>query len=142
MLQFQPGCKVLVFSFDGQQHSVTCFVCSCISVGTRTGYKIYNCEPFGRCFHESPGGIGVVEMLFCTSLVALVGAGEKVSQHASMHNAIGLTVVCFLFLSSLCLLLPVPYGCARVHAFWCLAQRFCPVHVFVVAFLSFLLVAI
>ncbi|RKP04865.1 WD40 repeat-like protein [Thamnocephalis sphaerospora] len=50
---------------------------SCISVGTRTGYKIYNCDPFGKCYAKEGGGMGVVEMLFCTSLVALVGAGEQ-----------------------------------------------------------------
>ncbi|KAI9295150.1 WD40 repeat-like protein [Neoconidiobolus thromboides FSU 785] len=48
---------------------------SCIAVGNKTGYKIYNCDPFGKCHNE--GGIGIVEMLFNTSLVALVGAGDK-----------------------------------------------------------------
>ncbi|KND01874.1 uncharacterized protein SPPG_03663 [Spizellomyces punctatus DAOM BR117] len=50
---------------------------SCISVGTRHGYKIYNCDPIGKCYGKTEGGIGIVEMLFCTSLVALVGAGEQ-----------------------------------------------------------------
>lgn len=50
----------------------------CISVGTRQGFAIYNCEPFGKCFQEQIGGIGIAEMLYCTSLVALVGAGEQV----------------------------------------------------------------
>ncbi|KAI8590485.1 autophagy protein [Geranomyces variabilis] len=50
---------------------------SCISVGTRTGYRIYNCDPTGKCYSKSDGGVGIVEMLFCTSLVALVGAGEQ-----------------------------------------------------------------
>lgn len=52
--------------------------CRCISVGTRQGFGIYNCEPFGKCFQEHIGGIGIAEMLYCTSLVALVGAGEQV----------------------------------------------------------------
>ncbi|KAF9131550.1 autophagy protein [Mortierella sp. 14UC] len=43
---------------------------SCISVGTKHGFKIYNCDPFGN-------SIGIVEMLFCTSLVAIVGAGDQ-----------------------------------------------------------------
>jgi hypothetical protein len=58
---------------------------SCLSVGTRQGYKIYkyliltsSCDPFGKCFGKREGGIGIVEMLFCTSLVALVGCGEHV----------------------------------------------------------------
>lgn len=50
---------------------------SCISVGTRQGFSIYNCEPFGKCFQEEIGGIGIAEMLYCTSLVALVGAGDQ-----------------------------------------------------------------
>ncbi|KAG9286972.1 hypothetical protein G9A89_001210 [Geosiphon pyriformis] len=50
---------------------------SCISVGTQRGYKIYNCDPFGKCYSKADGGLGIVEMLFCTSLVALVGAGEQ-----------------------------------------------------------------
>ncbi|KAJ3003381.1 autophagy protein [Thoreauomyces humboldtii] len=50
---------------------------SCISVGTRQGYRIYNCDPIGKCYGKTEGGIGIVEMLFCTSLVALVGAGEQ-----------------------------------------------------------------
>eukprot|EP01136_Pigoraptor_vietnamica_P015399 Opistho-1_new@58522 len=52
---------------------------SCISVGTKHGYKMYNCEPFGKCYSKQDGGTGVVEMLFCTSLVAIVGAGEQPS---------------------------------------------------------------
>ncbi|CAH0481055.1 unnamed protein product [Peronospora belbahrii] len=50
---------------------------SCISVGTCKGFAIYNCEPFGKCFQEDIGGIGIAEMLYCTSLVALVGAGDQ-----------------------------------------------------------------
>ena len=71
---------------------------SCISVGSSKGFKIYNCDPFGKCYSKCKqhmsiqltglaplihpltlvdGGIGIVEMLFCTSLVALVGAGEQ-----------------------------------------------------------------
>ncbi|CAN6664460.1 autophagy-related protein 18 [Trichomonascus vanleenenianus] len=50
---------------------------SCISVGTKNGYKIYKCEPFGKCFFNADGGIGIVEMLFCTSLVAVVGMGDQ-----------------------------------------------------------------
>jgi hypothetical protein len=29
--------------------------CRCVSVGTRTGYSIYNCDPFARCFRANPG---------------------------------------------------------------------------------------
>ncbi|KAF9956068.1 autophagy protein [Mortierella alpina] len=50
---------------------------SCISVGTKNGFKIYNCDPFGKCYSKSDSSIGIVEMLFCTSLVAIVGAGDQ-----------------------------------------------------------------
>ncbi|CAO3627696.1 unnamed protein product [Cunninghamella blakesleeana] len=50
---------------------------SCISVGTKSGYRIYNCDPFGKCYSKAESGTGIVEMLFCTSLVALAGAGEQ-----------------------------------------------------------------
>ncbi|KAF9237756.1 WD40 repeat-like protein [Melanogaster broomeanus] len=46
---------------------------SCISVGTRKGYSITNCDPF----REDDGARGIVEMLFCTSLIALVGAADQ-----------------------------------------------------------------
>jgi len=49
---------------------------TCVAVGTRNGYRIYNCEPFGRNIFSTDGGIGTVRMLFCTSLICLVGAGE------------------------------------------------------------------
>lgn len=51
---------------------------SCVSVGTRKGYKLYNCDPFGKIHGEQSGGYGIVAMLFCTSLVALVGLGEQI----------------------------------------------------------------
>ena len=68
--------------------------CSCVSVGTRKGYSITNCDPFGRVFTSSlyafspnicldsthdadDGARGIVEMLFCTSLIALVGAADQ-----------------------------------------------------------------
>ncbi|CEG49067.1 Uncharacterized conserved protein, contains WD40 repeats [Plasmopara halstedii] len=61
--------ELLFFNFNQEA--------SCISVGTRQSFAIYNCEPFGKCFQEDIGGIGIAEMLYCTSLVALVGAGEQ-----------------------------------------------------------------
>ena len=45
-------------------------------MGTKTGFKIFNCDPFGKCYEREEGGQSVVSMLFCTSLVALVGGGE------------------------------------------------------------------
>ncbi|SNX86499.1 related to ATG18 - Phosphatidylinositol 3,5-bisphosphate-binding protein [Melanopsichium pennsylvanicum] len=50
---------------------------SCIAVGTRDGYSITNCEPFGRVYTNSSGPTSLVEMLFCTSLVALVATSDS-----------------------------------------------------------------
>ncbi|GAA5912117.1 hypothetical protein JCM5296_000801 [Sporobolomyces johnsonii] len=52
---------------------------SCIATGTRKGYTITNCDPFGKVYGRSDGATSIVEMLFCTSLVALVGAGDRPS---------------------------------------------------------------
>ncbi|KAJ9474352.1 Autophagy-related protein 18 [Pseudozyma hubeiensis] len=49
---------------------------SCIAVGTRDGYSITNCEPFGRVYTNASGPTSLVEMLFCTSLVALVATSD------------------------------------------------------------------
>ncbi|TFK84038.1 WD40 repeat-like protein [Polyporus arcularius HHB13444] len=49
---------------------------TCISVGTKKGYSITNVEPFGRVYTMNDGARGIVEMLFCTSLLALVGAAD------------------------------------------------------------------
>ncbi|PIL26856.1 hypothetical protein GSI_11036 [Ganoderma sinense ZZ0214-1] len=50
---------------------------TCISVGTKKGYSITNCDPFGRVYTMNDGARGIVEMLFCTSLLALVGAADQ-----------------------------------------------------------------
>ncbi|KAJ3505745.1 hypothetical protein NLJ89_g7258 [Agrocybe chaxingu] len=50
---------------------------SCISVGTRRGYSVTNCDPFGRVYTMNDGARGIVEMLFCTSLIVLVGAADQ-----------------------------------------------------------------
>ncbi|VEU21582.1 DEKNAAC102357 [Brettanomyces naardenensis] len=50
---------------------------SCISVGYNDSYRVYNCEPFGQCYSRHDGSIGIVEMLFTSSLLALVGTGEQ-----------------------------------------------------------------
>lgn len=50
---------------------------SCISVGTRKGYSIANVEPFGKVYSKADGPCSIVEMLFCTSLVAIVGTADS-----------------------------------------------------------------
>ena len=45
---------------------------SCLAVGTRSGYRIYNCDPFGRCYEHKGNEVAIIEMLFSTSLVAVI----------------------------------------------------------------------
>ncbi|AAS50247.1 AAL119Wp [Eremothecium gossypii ATCC 10895] len=52
---------------------------TCISMGTSEGLKIFNCDPFGRFYSDEDGGCGIVEMLFSTSLLAVVGIGDNPS---------------------------------------------------------------
>jgi autophagy-related protein 18 len=54
---------------------------ACLTLGLRSGYRIYDCSPFAQRFSTEGGGMGHVEMLFCTSLVVLVGGGDQVCQH-------------------------------------------------------------
>ncbi|RCK55785.1 Autophagy-related protein 18 [Candida viswanathii] len=53
---------------------------SCVAIGLTNGYKIFNCQPnFGRCFqYRNDESIGIVEMLYCTSLLAIVAQGEEI----------------------------------------------------------------
>uniref|UniRef100_A0A7S3YVB8 Autophagy-related protein 18 n=1 Tax=Lotharella globosa TaxID=91324 RepID=A0A7S3YVB8_9EUKA len=50
---------------------------SLITVGSTRGFSVYRCNPFKKCFQAADGSIKFVEMLFSTSLVALVGSGKQ-----------------------------------------------------------------
>ncbi|KAI9836418.1 MAG: autophagy protein [Sarea resinae] len=43
-----------------------------LAVGTSKGFRIYYTDPFSKCFETSEGDIAILEMLFSTSLVALI----------------------------------------------------------------------
>lgn len=53
---------------------------TCIAIGTSNGYKIFNSSPFGICYSRmDQGGIGIIEMLFQTSLIVISGIGDQPS---------------------------------------------------------------
>ncbi|XP_057469269.1 autophagy-related protein 18c-like [Actinidia eriantha] len=54
---------------------------SCFSTGTSCGFHIYNCDPLKESFRrDQTGGFGIVEMLFRSNILALVG-GKFNSQY-------------------------------------------------------------
>ncbi|KAL6977580.1 Autophagy-related protein 18c [Sarracenia purpurea var. burkii] len=54
----------------------------CLAAGTSRGFRIYNCDPFKETFRRDlkSGGFGIVEMLFRSNVLALVG-GKANSQY-------------------------------------------------------------
>eukprot|EP00996_Jenningsia_fusiforme_P002900 NODE_370_length_2348_cov_67.060896_g345_i0.p1 GENE.NODE_370_length_2348_cov_67.060896_g345_i0~~NODE_370_length_2348_cov_67.060896_g345_i0.p1 ORF type:complete len:345 (-),score=45.38 NODE_370_length_2348_cov_67.060896_g345_i0:81-1115(-) len=70
MISF-PVDKVLCLNFNQD--------CSCLAVGTEDGFKIFSCDPYRKCYQKKDGGMGLVSMLYCTSLLAIVGAGQQAS---------------------------------------------------------------
>ncbi|EFJ51387.1 hypothetical protein VOLCADRAFT_103431 [Volvox carteri f. nagariensis] len=51
--------------------------CSCVALGSQQGVHIYNVDTHKLCYRYAIGAVSIVEMLFCTSLVGFVGAGEQ-----------------------------------------------------------------
>ena len=45
---------------------------SCLAVGTSKGFRFYHTDPFSKIFSSDDGNVSIIEMLFSTSLVALI----------------------------------------------------------------------
>ena len=51
---------------------------SCFAVGTETGFKIINVSPFIDSYYKNlNGGIGIIEMLYKSNILGLVGGGKN-----------------------------------------------------------------
>jgi autophagy-related protein 18 len=88
-------------------------MCSCVSVGTDQGFKIFTVDPYKQCFsHRNiefllnfcyqqllEGGMSCVQMLYTTSLLGLVGAGQQASlspRRLQLFNTSESKVICEL----------------------------------------------
>ncbi|CAG9956092.1 unnamed protein product, partial [Clonostachys rosea f. rosea IK726] len=65
---------------------------SCLAVGTSKGFRIYHTDPFSRIFSSDDGNISIIEMLFSTSLVALILS----PRHLIIQNTKRASVICEL----------------------------------------------
>jgi autophagy-related protein 18 len=50
---------------------------SCVSIGSQRGFRVCQLSPFKRHNFNMKGGIGICEMLGCSSLIAIVGGGDS-----------------------------------------------------------------
>ena len=51
---------------------------SCFCVGTETGFMVYSSYPLKlKCKRDLLGGIGIIEMLYSSNVIALVGGGSN-----------------------------------------------------------------
>lgn len=65
---------------------------SCLAVGTSKGFRIYHSDPFSKVFNSSDGNVSIIEMLFSTSLVALILS----PRHLIIQNTKRGSVICEL----------------------------------------------
>ncbi|KAI1320075.1 WD40 repeat-like protein [Xylariaceae sp. FL0255] len=65
---------------------------SCLAVGTSKGFRIYHTDAFSKIFSSDDGNIAIVEMLFSTSLVALILS----PRHLIIQNTKRASVICEL----------------------------------------------
>ncbi|KAI0137535.1 autophagy-like protein 18 [Xylariales sp. AK1849] len=65
---------------------------SCLAVGTNKGFRIYHTDPFSKIFSSDDGNIAIIEMLFSTSLVALILS----PRHLIIQNTKRASVICEL----------------------------------------------
>ncbi|XP_004507771.1 autophagy-related protein 18b isoform X2 [Cicer arietinum] len=65
------SCPILCASFNQDN--------SCFAIGTKDGFRIFDTNTGKLCYERAVGGFSIVEMLFTSSLLAIVGAGDQPS---------------------------------------------------------------
>lgn len=82
---------------------------SCVGVGLTNGYKIYSCRPnLAKCYDMKKNeSVGILEMLYCTSLLAVVPIGEEPGSLPRklkiVHTKRGTTICDLIFPSTILL---------------------------------------
>ncbi|KAM7202793.1 autophagy-related protein 18 [Naviculisporaceae sp. PSN 640] len=76
---------VLNFITFNQDHS-------CLAVGTSRGFRIYHTEPFSNLFSSNEGNVTIIEMMYSTSLVAIIQS----PRHLILQNTKRGTIICEL----------------------------------------------
>jgi len=64
----------------------------CLAVGTSKGFRIYHTDPFSKIFTSDDGNVAIIEMLFSTSLVALILS----PRHLVIQNTKRSSIICEL----------------------------------------------
>ncbi|KAK4154464.1 WD40-repeat-containing domain protein [Chaetomidium leptoderma] len=64
----------------------------CLAVGSSKGFRIYHTDPFSKIFNSDEGNVTIIEMLFSTSLVALV----RSPRHLVIQNTKRGSIICEL----------------------------------------------
>ncbi|OBA22911.1 WD40 repeat-like protein [Metschnikowia bicuspidata var. bicuspidata NRRL YB-4993] len=87
---------------------------SCVALGLESGYRIYSCKPnISKCLiSRREESVGIIEMLYCTSLVAIVGLGEEVGslpRKLKILNSKRQTTICDLIFPSTILLVKLSH---------------------------------
>lgn len=87
---------------------------SCVALGLNNGYRIYTCKPnIAKCSNaRREESVGIVEMLYCTSLVAVVCLGEEVGslpRKLKIMNTKRQTTICDLIFPSTILLVKLSH---------------------------------
>ncbi|KAL8707631.1 MAG: hypothetical protein Q9220_007369 [cf. Caloplaca sp. 1 TL-2023] len=59
-----------------------------LAVGTTRGFRIYTTDPFSQCFEHKQGDIALLEMLFSTSLVAVVPSPRRLQIRNTKRQSI------------------------------------------------------
>mmetsp|Transcript_19788 Transcript_19788/g.27622 ORF Transcript_19788/g.27622 Transcript_19788/m.27622 type:complete len:396 (+) Transcript_19788:84-1271(+) len=73
---------------------------TCLSVGLSDGFRVFSTQPkFSEVYSQNLNGVGICEMLFCSSLVAVVGSGDDATmtpRKLHMMNTKNQTTLCEL----------------------------------------------